>query len=685
MKYSKSAALAALLSTTCASFAYADAHSAGQVVPEPPAFAARAEITFVDPATIQEFRALDSYSEPAWVTENFVDTGLLPPVAERLPAEPMVMLAGDMPDGIGEYGDTLRHVIGGRPEGWNWISGQAQGWGGISYQLWECLTRTGPLFRVNADQQQPLPNLATGWEWSDDGMQLTMNLIEGAKWSDGDPFDAEDIMYYWDYHVMDSNVAPQGGATPETFGVGTTLEMIDANTIRFTFTTERPEQVLYQMAFGTFCPGPSHVMAPMHPANNPDMSYEDYKNAFPADDLTFPVMGSHVPVIYRPDDVIVLRRNPYYWKVDEAGNQLPYYDETQYFLSTWADRTTQAISGSGDWSNMEEPGEYVAALQRAAEEDAPARLEFGPRIIGYTVDMNYGTTGWGDPDARASAVRELNRNLDFRLGVTMAVDRETMGQSLVRGPFTAIYPGGLYPDTIFYDRDSTVYYPFDAAKAAEHFAAAGLEDTDGNGILNLPDGGGDVEITLLTSNRPTNRTLAEGIIAMMETVGIRVLLDAVDDNQFDARRDAGGFDWMIRRGEREFNTVLQNAPRLAPIGPLTSYFHRAGASGELELMDFEAELVDLINRLISSTDMVERREIMADYQRISTENVYEVGLTNYPGALIVNKRWRNVTEGTPILAFQWAEDGAMRERMFVPADLQGDYELAPGVLPHIEN
>ena len=88
-------------------------------------------------------------------------------------------------------------------------------------------------------------------------------------------------------------------------------------------------------------------------------------------------MGAWVPVAYRPDDIIVLRRNPYYWKVDEAGNQLPYLDELTYKLSTWADRDVQAVAGTGDFSNLEQAESYVEALKRSADPKAPARLAFG--------------------------------------------------------------------------------------------------------------------------------------------------------------------------------------------------------------------------------------------------------------------------------------------------------------------
>ena len=177
-------------------------------VPAPPEFPAQAKPALMKRADILEFKALPAYSEPEWVTKQFVDTGKLPPVAERLPKEPMVYKTGSMTDGVGVYGDVMRHVIGGRPEGWNYMAGQLQGWGGVDIGMYECLTRTGPLYMVEADDVEPLPNLAKSWEWSEDGKELTLHLIEGAKWSDGAPFGADDVMFYWEDHVIDPELTP---------------------------------------------------------------------------------------------------------------------------------------------------------------------------------------------------------------------------------------------------------------------------------------------------------------------------------------------------------------------------------------------------------------------------------------------------------------------------------------------
>ena len=224
-------------------------------VPDAPAFDAQGKVTFVGIGDILEYKALPEYKEPDFVSE-VVKAGKLPPVKDRLPKEPMVYKTGNMKDGIGVYGDVMRHVIGGRPEGWNYWAGQSQGWGGIDIGLQECLTRTGPLFQVKAEELAPLPNVAKSWEWSADGKQLTMKLIEGAKWSDGDAFDADDIMYHWEYNIKDPEVNPLGGETVETFGAGTELEKVDPYTIKWTFKDAFPDASALFDGLYEFLPGP---------------------------------------------------------------------------------------------------------------------------------------------------------------------------------------------------------------------------------------------------------------------------------------------------------------------------------------------------------------------------------------------------------------------------------------------
>jgi len=647
--------------------------------PDAPKFDAQGEPVFVNRSDIAVYEALPAYSEPAWVTEKFVNTGKLPPLADRLPKEPMVYKTANMPDGNGVYGDVMRHVIGGRPEGWNFWAGQSYGWGGIDIGLVECLTRTGPLFEVNAADLQPLPNLAKAWEWSEDGKMLTVHLIEGAKWSDGEPFTTADTEFYYNDVVNDPEVTPLMGASVDTYAGGVYAN-VDDYTFTLTFQTAFPESVLYNMAYGNFCPGPAHILKPQHPKYG-GKDYTSFHDAFPASYMNFPVMGAWTVVEHRPDDIVVLRRNPYYWKVDEAGNQLPYLDEMQYRLSTWGDRDVQAVAGTGDFSNLEQAENYVESLKKAADPASPAKLAFGPRTIGYTLLPNLSGNGWGEPTPEQQAVRDLNRNLDFRKAISYAMDRQRLGDSLVKGPFTAIYPGGIYAGTSFYDKASTVYYPFDVASAKAELEAAGLTDTDGDGFVNVA-GGGNLNVTLLTqSDYATDKNLAEGVVAMMGEVGVKVSLNALTGKDFDNARDSGKYDWIVVRNGTELITVVQNTTALAPVGPTTDVNHRAGTDGSLDLLDYEKDLVDTVNKFMASRDPAERIELMKHYQNVYTTNLDGIGLTAYPGALIINKRFANIPAGAPIFMYNWAEDNIIRERVYVPTDKQIGAELHPNTLP----
>ena len=284
-------------------------------------------------------------------------------------------------------------------------------------------------------------------------------------------------------------------------------------------------------------------------------------------------------------------------------------------------------------------------------------------------------------------MRELNRNLDFRLAVTSAIDRVHLGQSLVKGPFTTPYAGGIYAGMAFYDKASTVYYPFDDKVAKDELAKAGLKDTDGDGIVNFPKdtpgvGGQDVSVTLLTNaDYQTDKSLAEGVVASMAKIGIRVIVNAISGTSLAAIQNNGQWDWQIFRNQQELISVVQNTTALAPVGPQTSFFHRAGTDGTLDLLPFEKNLVDIVNTFVSEQDSAKRVALMKQFQEIYTKNAYAIGLTQYPGALIINKRFDNIPHGTPIFMFNWAEGAVMRERLYVPKGKQPGLELYADTLP----
>jgi len=284
-------------------------------------------------------------------------------------------------------------------------------------------------------------------------------------------------------------------------------------------------------------------------------------------------------------------------------------------------------------------------------------------------------------------VRNLNRDPNFRKAVSTAIDRQRLGDSLVKGPFTQIYPGGILAGTAFYDKASTVYYPYSTDQAKTYLEAAGLKDADGDGFVNFPagvDGGANVEIKVLgNTDFSSDRNLNEALVSMMQAIGLKVIPDLQSNTQRDALRDASKFDWLINRSDTvELLTVVQNTAALAPTGPQIAYSHRAGTDGSLDLMPFEQQLVDIVTKFNGSLDPAERVDLMKQYQKIYTDNINAIGLVQYPTALILNKRFVNVPKGAPVHLYQYSEDNIIRERMFVPTDKQtGDVELEPNTLP----
>ena len=273
---------------------------------------------------IVTYKALAAYSQPAWM-DKVVTDGKLPPVAERLPKEPKVVLSSGMKDGPGEYGDLWRGFSACPTAGWNRMAGVSAGWFGIeSYTVaHQSLVKVGPLFRADQDIE-PFPNLAKSWEWSSDGFSLTMKLIEGAKWSDGTPFTADDVVFTWEAYISDPNVASM--RTLDAFKYGdkdATLEKVDDTTIKFTFGVAKPLGVYNDISEQGLVVSPAHVLKEFHPkfsTKDPKPSYKDFENALPADKLPVPTMGPWVPTEYKTDELMIMRRNPYFWSVDEPAS-----------------------------------------------------------------------------------------------------------------------------------------------------------------------------------------------------------------------------------------------------------------------------------------------------------------------------------------------------------------------------
>jgi peptide/nickel transport system substrate-binding protein len=634
---------------------------------------------------IVTYKALPEYHEPEWVTK-LVDAGELPPVADRLPKEPKVILAAGMSNGIGVYGDVWRDFSACPTAGWNNGAGVTSGWFGIESMSfnYQALVKTGPLFRADQDLE-PFPNLAKSWDWSSDGTELTMHLIEGAKWSDGEPFTADDVIFTWEDLINDPQVVRNGvkGDAFNVDGKPSTLEKVDDFTIKWTFAAPFPRQLFYIMDEGDFNVSPAHVIKPLHPKYNTSMDYKSFQNALPPDALPAVTLGPWVPVEYKTDELLIMRRNPYFWEVDENGNQLPYIDEAVYQKGpSGVGRTLCTLAGGCDHTNLENPSsEFVEALKRAQEPDAQFIMNWGPEDLAFNLELNQSET-LGITNDHDKAIRELFREDKFRQAVSHALDRDGIAQSIMRGPFIRAFSGGLYPGSPEYDINAVVYYPYNVDRAKALLAEIGLEDTDGNGILNFTDGpakGEDVVLGLRTSqDAQETQIVGDQIVAMLGAVGLKVNPRPMTSQANTDIDSSGEWDMNIDRSD-DFQLPFTNCTDLAPLTKNTPNWNRQG-EGDRVLRDWEQDLATTATAYCAEQDPAKRKELINHWNYVWTLHNYNIGTIIGRKGLALAKRFQNVPGGTPPHEYQWVEDAIMSETIWTPVDQQNT-QVRPETLP----
>ena len=628
------------------------------------------------------YKALDSYSEPAYVTA-MVEAGELPPVEERLPDNPQVILNSGMSVGPGVYGGVWRDFSAVPTEGWNLCARQTQGWFGINYIYGESLVKSGPMF-LRKDNLEPLPNLATDWEWSDDGLTLVMNIIEGAKWSDGHPFGVHDILFTWNHVILDENVNSwTNRSTWQIDDEDMVLEQTGDNQITWTFPVAYPVQWLFNMDFLDFNICAEHIYAPMHPAINAESDYDTFETFQVQDALPVPTMGPWVAVDYQIDEFMVHRRNPYYWKVDEAGNQLPYLEEVTFEKGpSGIGRTLGTLAGSIDHTNLENPSTYVEAITRSQEDDAHFRIEWGPETLSFNIEFNL-SSSLGVQNERDQALRDLFRDQRFRRAVQHAVDGDGIGQAVIRGPFMRAFAGGITPGSPYFDIDSVVYYPYSPDSARALLAELGFEDTDGDGIVNWTDGAlaGENLVVVLNTSVAAEATgqIGDAFVLLMQDVGVQVNLQPLQGPAAGDAITTGTWEMRVDRAGQEYTTSFTRCRDLGPVTDLSPDFHRADG-GSRDLLDFEVEIVEIVNDFCLEPDFEKRKELMSRYITLTTENVYHVGGIIGRYGLALAKRFNNIPVGAPPFFYQWTWGNVIPEAVWVDPDEQ-IAEIFPNTLP----
>ena len=260
------------------------------------------------------------------VQYKFLPEGALPPLEERLPEEPLVVVPYDA---IGKYGGRLTGASIG-PESGNseWLS-----------------VRHVNLLRFADDLQTIVPNMAKAFSWNNDYTELTITLRKGHKWSDGQPFTSEDIDFWWNDIVLNKDLYPETPSFWVYGGQPMQVEAVDPVTVKFKFAAPAPAFTTLIATTYTHEWAPKHYLKDLLPKYNPNadadakaagfdswtarfipLYYSDWEDA--NHQFGLPKLEAWIKVDETPEHQVFVP-NPYYYKVDTAGQQLPYIDEVE--------------------------------------------------------------------------------------------------------------------------------------------------------------------------------------------------------------------------------------------------------------------------------------------------------------------------------------------------------------------
>ena len=491
-------------------------------------------------------RQCETYGESPMLAA-LVASGALPPVEDRLPDNPLVVTPAER---IGVYGGEMVDTHGG---------GRV---GDMRHYGYE------PLVRWAVDGSDVVPNVAESWEVSADATSYTFKLREGLKWSDGMPFTSADILFWWER--VETNTAINSNGPRGIFvvdGEHAAVAAPDDYTIRFSWS--KPNGVFLLDLASPY--GQRVVQFAKHHGerfdieSNPDgvaemmadANADDYGRWWKATVGTYghnaeyfnprPHLHAHLatePV--RGQERFTFQRNPYYFKVDTACNQLPYIDRRTWVLTTDPEvMLAKSLAGEIDISRVQ----ISTPLNRAVFYDNQERGDY--RLIGSAnADMNVAFFMF--PMSHSDRVKaKAYQDKNFRIGLSHAINREELIDLVFLGQGEP-YQVAPRPGSPYYDEELAKQYTAYDPALANRFLDRVLPAKDADGFRLRPDGKRfQVVVLVHNSFKPDWIDMMLLIERYWEAVGIDTIVDVVAPELFDARRSAPDFDialWLAENG-----------------------------------------------------------------------------------------------------------------------------------------
>ena len=348
------------------------------------------------------------------------------------------------------------------------------------------------LIEINRASQQTEPALARTWKTSFDGRTFTLQLRKGLRFSDGHPFDADDVVFSFAVY-MDENVDSPQRDLLIIDGKPLTVTKVDPYTVRFTL--PRPYAAAERLFDGL-------AMLPKHLLEKP---YREGKFvqawSLNAGVSEIAGLGPFRLKQYVPGQRVVLERNPYYWKVDSKNERLPYLDELTFLFVGSEDAQVMRFE-AGETSMVSRlSSENYNLLARERDRTRAQLADLGPSLEYNFLVFNQNDLGAKKLDAIAQKQKWF-RELKFRQAISMAIDRDSIVR-LVYGTRGAALWGNVGPGNKLWI-NTALPHPQRALDTARELLKSGGFSWNKAGQL-LDSSGALVEFSIVTSSSNTQR------------------------------------------------------------------------------------------------------------------------------------------------------------------------------------
>ena len=600
----------------------------------------------------------------------------LPPLSERLPEEPLVVVPYQS---VGAYGGVMRALSNATEAGTSdFLS-----------------TRHVNLVRYSDDLQTIVPNIAKSWTWNDDFTQLTFTLRKGHKWSDGAPFTSADVKFWYDNLALDPKIIEKPKDYVLVAGEPMTVDTPDDVTVIFNLPSPKPGLLAHFATSFAQAFQPKHFLGQYHPDINPDadamaqaLGFENgialvsayYGNSDWTDtpspmlskpDLvgglpkgTQPTLESHI-YITDTTEGRKLVANPYFHMVDTTGQQLPYISrQDELYANDNEVRLLKLVNGEVDYKSQSLTLAAAPLLLDNAEK-GDFSVQLKPTIAMPVFSFNV--------TAEDEAKRAVFGDLRFRQAMSVAINRAELNEVSFFGQGETKQYIGFSPTPDFVDPALLSHYAqFDPEMAKTLLDEIGMVDTNGDGMRELPNGD-SIVLNMQFATQGIGSEVVELVAQNWSDVGVATTVKEVTPDEYRSAQSSNQLDVGMWEKGQPTAIILGNNELWVP--PFENYFaHRtgmlwaefidtAGASG-VEPPAWVMGLIDDVNAFQGATPgSAEQGEIGARMAKTMTEQLLFIGTVQAPNVIYHRNALKNVPEFKtqsyeyyrtyPYLAAQW--------------------------------